>query len=149
RVTARDNRANGGGIGSAATQVNVRADSGPFVVTQPNAASNWLIGSTQTITWNVANTNLAPVSCANVRILMSINGGLSFPYVLAEDTPNDGSETLTLPVAAPTSSGISPRIKVVGKGNIFFNISPAFTLTLPANSIQFSSSGYNGSEADN
>jgi len=149
RVTVRDNRANGGGIGSAATQVNVRADSGPFVVTQPNAASNWLIGSTQTITWNVANTNLAPVNCANVRILMSINGGLSFPYVLAEDTPNDGSETLTLPVAAPTSSGISPRIKVVGKGNIFFNISPAFTLTLPANSMQFSSSAYSGSEADN
>ena len=80
---------------------------------------------------------------------MSVNGGLSFPYVLADDTPNDGTETLTLPVAAPTSSGISPRIKVVGRGNVFFNISPAFTLTLPANSIQFSSASYSGSEGDN
>jgi hypothetical protein len=79
---------------------------------------------------------------------MSVNGGSSFPIVLADDTPNDGSETLTLPVAAPTSSGIASRIKVVAKGNIFFNISPAFTISQPANSVQFSNAGYTGFESD-
>jgi hypothetical protein len=149
RVTGRDNRSSGGGIGSAATQVNVRADSGPFVVTQPASGANWTIGSSQTITWNVANTDAPPISCSRVRILMSVNGGLSFPIVVADDTANDGSETVTLPVAAPASGGISARIKVVAKGNIFFNISPPFNLTLPANSIQFSSSSYSASEGDN
>jgi hypothetical protein len=80
---------------------------------------------------------------------MSVNGGSSFPIVVAEDTANDGSETVTLPVAAPTSGGVSARIKVVAKGNVFFNISPPFNLTLPANSIQFSSSSYSASEGDN
>jgi hypothetical protein len=149
RVTARDERFNGGGINSAATQVNVRADSGPFVVTQPASGANWIIGTTQTIMWNVANTNLSPINCNSVRILLSVNGGGSFPIVLAEDTPNDGSETLTLPVAIPSSSSTSVRIKVMAKGNVFFNISPAFTISQPANSMQFSSSSYSASEGDN
>ena len=149
RVTARDNRVAGGGIGSAATQVNVRADSGPFVVTQPASGANWTIGSSQTITWNVANTDAPPISCSRVRILMSVDGGLSFPIVVADDTANDGSEMVTLPVAAPSSGGISARIKVVAKGNVFFNISPRLNIILPASSIQFSSSSYSASEGDN
>jgi hypothetical protein len=149
RVTARDNRFDRGGINSAATQVSVRADSGPFIVTQPASGANWAIGTTQTITWNVAGTNLPPINCNSVRILMSVNGGSSFPIVLSDDTPNDGTETLMLPVAAPTSGGIAARIKVVAKGNIFFNISPALTISQPANSMQFSSSTYSGSEGDN
>jgi hypothetical protein len=149
RVTARDNRGDGGGINSDATQVNTRADSGPFVVTQPASGATWLIGSTQTIMWDVANTASAPISCERVRILMSVNGGLHFPIVLADDTPNDGSETLTLPVVAPTSSSISTRIKVVAKGNVFFNTSPAVTMSQPANSMQFGSATYSGSEGAN
>ena len=149
RVTVRDNRFDGGAINSDGTQVNVRADSGPFVVTQPDAGVNWVIGTPQTITWNVANTNLPPVSTGRVRILLSTNGGLSFPYVLTDDTPNDGSETLTLPVAAPTSGGISARIKVAARENVFFNISQGFNLTVPANSMQFNSSTYSASEGDN
>ena len=149
RVTARDNNFNGGGINSAATQVNVRADSGPFVVTQPSSGASWATGTTQTITWNVANTNLPPISCDRVRILMSANGGLNFPIVLAEDTLNDGSETVTLPVVESFSSSFPARIKVVAKGNVFFNISPNFTIFAPVNSMQFSSSNYSASEGDN
>jgi len=142
RVTARDNRSGGGGINSAATQVNVRNDAGPFTVTSPTSSSSWPVGSTQTVTWNVANTSGAPINAATVRITLSVNG-VSFPYILANNTPNDGSELVTLPFT-PTSSA---RIKVEAAGNIFFNISQGFTITGSAQpGIQFSSSAYSVNE---
>ena len=131
RVTARDNRTGGGGVNSAATQVNVRADSGPFTVTQPTSSSTWSTGSNQTVTWNVANTNIAPVSCANVKITLSTDGGTTFPIILANNTPNDGSETVTIP-GTPASGA---RVKVEAVGNIFFNISQGFTVSGSANTI--------------
>ena len=80
---------------------------------------------------------------------MSVNGGSSFPIVVADDTANDGSETVTLPVTDPTGTSASARIKIVAKGNVFFNISAPFKITLPVDSIQFSSSAYSASEEDN
>ncbi|MEK6282885.1 MAG: reprolysin-like metallopeptidase [Acidobacteriota bacterium] len=129
RVTARDNRTGGGGVSSAATQVNVRADAGPFIVTQPMATTGWTTQSIQTVTWDVANTNNAPVSCSTVRISLSTDGGDSFPIVLANNTPNDGSEVVTIP-GTPSPSC---RVKVESIGNIFFNISQNFSLTGAAN----------------
>jgi hypothetical protein len=97
RVTVRDNRLSGGGTASDDMILNVRSDSGPFQVTQPNTAVTWAAGSTQTVTWNEALTSLAPVSCANVKISMSTDGGNTFSIVLAASTPNDGSETVAIP----------------------------------------------------
>ena len=125
RVTARDNRSGGGGQSSAATQVDVRSDAGPFTVTQPASGANWPTGSIRTVTWNVANTNGAPVSCANVRILLSTDGGTTFPITVLSSTANDGSEDVTVP-GTPTPSA---RIKVEAIGNIFFNISAGLTIT--------------------
>jgi hypothetical protein len=122
RVTVRDNRAGGGAASSDATQVNVRADAGPFTVNQPPAP--WNVKTVQTVTWNVANTNNAPVSCDTVRITLSRDDGFTFPIILANSTPNDGSETVTIP-GAPSSFS---RIKVEAVGNIFFNISPQFQI---------------------
>jgi len=119
RCTVRDNRAGGGGINDATTQVNVRADSGPFVITAPNTAVTAVGGSQLTVTWNVANTTAAPVNAANVKISLSTDGGNTFPFVLAASTPNDGSEAVTLPNVSATTA----RIKVEAVGNIFFDIS--------------------------
>jgi hypothetical protein len=41
-----------------------------------------------------------------VNIKLSIDGGLTYPYLLAADTPNDGNETITVP--ATPASQISP-----------------------------------------
>lgn len=118
-VTVRDNHPGGGGVNTGAMRVNVSAGSGPFAVAQPDSSIAWKAGSTQTVTWNVANTSSAPVNCGNVRVLLSIDGGSSFPITLVSSTPNNGAATIQVP-NTPTSTA---RVKVEAIGNIFFSIS--------------------------
>ncbi len=119
RLTARDNRAGGGGVNWASTTVTVNAAAGPFVVTQPDTTVSWPGNSVQTVTWNVANTTAAPVSCANVAIDLSTDGGNTWGATLAASTPNDGSENVALP-NTPTAQA---RVRVSCADNIFFDIS--------------------------
>ena len=105
------------------------------MVTQPNTNVSWIAGSPQTITWNVASTTGAPVSCANVKILMSTDGGFTFPHVLSANTVNDGTELITLPVVAATTTA---RVKIESIGNIFFDISNTnFTITPAVSGFSF------------
>jgi hypothetical protein len=106
--------------------VTVSSASGPFAVSSPNTAVSWTGGSSQTVTWTVASTTAAPVSCANVKISLSTDGGQTFPTVLAASTANDGTEVVTIPNTPTTTA----RIKVEAVGNIFFDISNTnFTIT--------------------
>ncbi|MCX6896832.1 MAG: M12 family metallo-peptidase [Verrucomicrobia bacterium] len=125
RVTARDNRAGGGGVNTADMQVTVTSAGGAFAITSQNT-SNTLAGAT-TVTWNVAGTTNAPVSCANVKISLSTDGGATFPTVLLASTPNDGSETVTLPNLTTHAA----RLKVEAIGNIFFDINNANFSIIP------------------
>lgn len=143
RLTVRDNSAyipSPAKVGQTAytdVLVTVTNTSGPFTVTQPNTNVSWAAGSTQTITWNVASTTNSPVSCANVKISLSTDGGQSFPYILAASTPNDGSEAVSLPSVQNTTTA---RIKVEAVGNIFFDISNTnFTLTSSGPDFDFAS----------
>ena len=72
-----------------------------------------------TVTWDVANTTAAPVSAAMVDIYLSADGGMTYPFLLASATANDGSEMVALPAVATTQA----RIKVKGTDNIFFDLS--------------------------
>ncbi len=127
QVVARDNRADGGGINTATAQVVVDGNSGPFTVTAPNTGVSIPSGSTQTITWNVANTTNAPVNATDVQISLSLDGGNTFPIVLRGATPNDGTESVAFPFLLQSNSA---RIKIKAVGNIFFDISDAnFTIT--------------------
>ena len=98
RLTARDGR---GGVNSAATTLLLATGAGPFLVTSPNTAVTLDGGSTQNLTWNLANTDAAPVSTANVKITLSADGGITYPYTLAASTPNDGSAAVTSPTCPP------------------------------------------------
>ncbi|WP_337873093.1 reprolysin-like metallopeptidase [Ignavibacterium sp.] len=119
RLVARDNRPAGGGVNYAQMQFQVDGNSGPFTVTSPNTNVSWPGLSQQTITWNVSNTNIAPVNCTNVNLLLSVDGGQTYPFILTANTPNDGSELVTLPDNPTTTA----RIKVEAAGNVFFDIS--------------------------
>ena len=68
RVTARDARPGGGAIGYAESKVTIAPLAGPFRVTsQP--ISEVLYGTlAETITWDVAGTDAAPINVANVKI---------------------------------------------------------------------------------
>lgn len=99
--------------------VTVSNSSGPFAVTAPNTNVTWAGNSAQTVTWSVANTTASPVSCANVKISLSTDGGLTFPTVLVASTANDGSQVVTIPATPSTTA----RIKIEAVGNIFFDIS--------------------------
>jgi hypothetical protein len=126
RLIARDNKVGGGGYGWGSLTITVSAAAGPFLVTSPNTAVTWSANTPQTITWDIANTNIAPVSCSNVNIKLSTDGGTTFPTTLISNTPNDGSEIINLPLVSTSTA----RIKVEAADNIFFDISNTnFTIT--------------------
>jgi hypothetical protein len=125
RVSVRDNNPAAGGVNSANTVVT-SSGTAPFLVTAPNTAVSLPGGTSTTVTWNVAATNVAPINTANVNILLSTDGGNTFPTTLVAGTPNDGSQAVTLPTASSTQA----RVKVEASGNIFFDVSDAnFTIT--------------------
>lgn len=128
QLVARDNRAGGGAIRSANTAVTVSNTSGPFAVTSPNTAVSIPGNTNQTVTWNVASTTAAPVSCANVDILLSTNGGTTFPTVLLANTPNDGTQSVFFPNAGTATA----RVKIKCSTSCFFDISNVNFTMVPA-----------------
>ena len=120
----------GGVTSSDSLKLLVTSTAGPFVVTAPDAANlTWAGGSTQTVTWDVAGTTAAPVSCATVNIRLSTDGGLTYPTYLARGVANNGTATVTTPNVATATA----RIMVEAADNYFFDISNAnFAITTTA-----------------
>ncbi|OBW41173.1 Ser-Thr-rich glycosyl-phosphatidyl-inositol-anchored membrane family protein [Chryseobacterium sp. MOF25P] len=122
RFTSRDNKAGGSGNNSDDMVVTVNAGAGPFTLTSQNTAGVvWTEGQSYTITWNVANTTAAPVSTPNVTILLSKDGGLTWPTVLVASAPNNGTYNYTVPGGLGNTVN-NARIMVKGLNNIFFNV---------------------------
>ncbi len=119
RVTARDLRGTVGCTDEDNMNITVNTGSGPFRVTNPDLPVTWTEGQNETVTWDVAGTSGAPVSCANVDILLSYDGGLTYPVTLAAGVPNDGSQNINIPIGP----SITARVMVICSDNIFFDIS--------------------------
>jgi hypothetical protein len=126
RLTVRDNHPFSSTAPAAVGQtaftdvvVTVANTGGPFAVTSPNTNVTWTAGGTATVTWSVNGTDLAPINCQLVNILLSTDGGNTFSTALASNSPNDGTEIVTV----PSTPGSNNRIKVEAAGNIFFDIS--------------------------
>jgi hypothetical protein len=122
RVTVRDNSPGAGGCSEYQnTTISTVASAGPFLVTYPNTSGiTWAPASMQTVTWAVANTNASPINAANVNIYLSTDGGLTFPSLLIANTPNDGSQSIIVPVVPLTTTA---KIMVIAANGTFFDIS--------------------------
>ncbi len=122
-LTVRDNDARGGQTDSDEMTITNVAAAGPFTVTSQNTDQIvWTPGETEIITWNVAGTTGNGVNTANVNILLSTDGGLTYNTTLASNVPNDGSHSIVV----PNVSAAKCRIMVEGAGNIFFNLNTSF-----------------------
>ncbi|GMN10423.1 hypothetical protein MTsPCn9_31110 [Croceitalea sp. MTPC9] len=123
--TARDNAVGGGQVASELTKVTTVNAAGPFVITSQTTNETYLAGSIQQITWDVANTNNAPVNAQLVDMLLSVDGGLTFPFLIADDIPNTGSAAIQIPGDATSQA----RIMVKAANNIFFAVNSSnFTI---------------------
>jgi subtilisin-like proprotein convertase family protein len=116
--TARDSHPNGGQTKTDNNQLTVSSTIGPFEVTsQADSGISWTQGSTQTITWNTNGAETL-VGSSNVNILMSIDGGQTFPITLATAVPNDGSQDITVPDVTAEQC----RIWIEPTGNLYFAV---------------------------
>lgn len=106
RLQVSDQNPLGGAFSSAEATVTVIGSAGPFV--QTTSSTDWLTG-TETVTWDVAGTDLVPVSCDAVDILLSVDDGSTFDIVLVQSSENDGTETVNVP--AVISSRARLRVK--------------------------------------
>ncbi|MFT7121239.1 MAG: subtilisin-like proprotein convertase family protein [Neolewinella sp.] len=118
RLTARDRNAQAGGVDWKEMHFFAEETAGPFIVNNP-ADDVWNVGDFQEVTWDVANTDQAPVNCKRVNVLMSTNGGANFNIVLAENVVNNGSTFVTVPQEAISGD---VHIMVEAADNIFLNI---------------------------
>ncbi|MDP2688444.1 MAG: zinc-dependent metalloprotease family protein [Aequorivita sp.] len=121
RYTVRDNVPGGSSSASDNMLLTTDANSGPFVVTSQAVPTTWTIGNTETITWDVAGTDVAPVNSPNVDIWFSTDGGLTYPVSIALNVPNNGSALINVPNLNTTTG----RLMVMSSNNIFYDLNNA------------------------
>ncbi len=128
RLTVRDNHPEGGGVNDAQVAFKSTDQAGPFVVTSQTTPSSYEVNEIIEVTWDVSNTNASPVNCSFVRLLLSTDGGYTYPITLLENTPNDGKADVTIPNTLTSAA----RIKVEAVDNVFYNINTVnFNITAP------------------
>ena len=121
RLTVRDNRAGGGGVNYDTVQFSIANNTDSFLVRLPNDGTEiWKEGRPAEITWDVANTNVSPVNATQVDILLSMDGGYTYPVTLATNVENTGSSTVFVPQGVATNTA---RVRIQASNSIFFDIS--------------------------
>lgn len=125
RLTARDGKS---GQDTLDLLIKVAGSAGPFrVVSQSADTIINFTDNTFTVSWNVANTNLAPVSCANVAIELIAFDSEAYTrhtvHTLVPSTPNvNGSAIVSVPsqwIQYPSRG----RLRVRCLDNIFYALS--------------------------
>jgi hypothetical protein len=71
------------------------------------------------VSWNVANTNIFPVNAQFVDILLSTDGGVTFPYTVVTRASNFGTKQ----ICVPNLNTSSARLMVKASNGTFFNVS--------------------------
>lgn len=125
KLTVRDNNVEASGIVWDEYKVSVTDKAGPFKITYPETADKFKVGQLITVTWDVANTDKAPVNCQLVNIFGSYSSAIKDDdpnlIPLALGVPNNGSRNITIP------NKLSNLFRIVIKAadNIFLTASKA------------------------
>ncbi|WP_264559869.1 zinc-dependent metalloprotease [Flavobacterium sp. N2270] len=125
RLTARDNVAGQGQTNFANSTITVASKTALTVTMAANTV--YPVGSAQTVVWTGATGTSGHSTIAggtNVDISFSADNGATWTVLLA-GTPNDGSQSVTLPSGV---QGAYCRFMVKASANIFFNISQPFAV---------------------
>ncbi|NHM06604.1 T9SS type A sorting domain-containing protein [Flavobacterium sp. CYK-4] len=143
-LVVRDNRSPLGGQTQRGTMNITFASVGPFKVTSQAATEAWAQNSSQTVTWDVAGTDGNGINVSQVNIKLSTDGGLTYPYTLATNTANDGSEVITAPDLVATNC----RVMVESVGNVFFAINSkpfyvGYEMVTDCNTYNYSGAAFN------
>ena len=118
-LLVRDNNPKGGQT-DRKNVVLVTKDFGPFKVTSQATTDYWTQNYPASITWDVAGTDANGIDTQNVKILLSVDGGKTFDYVLAESVPNNGSYTFTVPAGLGITN--KARIMIKAIDNVFLAV---------------------------
>lgn len=120
RFTVRDNNVQAGGTDSDEMVITVTND-GPLHVSYPNAPGlNVTANSTMNVMWDVNNTNNIK---NQVNIMLSLDGGYTYPITLASNTPNNGSKDVIIPNVPSTATARIKVVAVLNNNAEFFDIS--------------------------
>jgi len=105
RVIAYDADANEGEDASDGNFTIADGEAPVVAVIQPNGGETWPVDSLFDITWTATDN----IGVASVDIMLSSDGGASYPHIIATGEANDGTYSWQVDTAATTEA----RVKVV------------------------------------
>jgi hypothetical protein len=91
-----------------------------ITVTTPAAGATWMEGTMQTVSW--ASNGMS----GGVNIMLSTDGGVTFPIVLASNTANDGRDTILVPNNSSNTCRV--RVESVTNPSVFGDNPGNFTI---------------------
>ncbi|MFQ3235301.1 MAG: hypothetical protein ACI9C4_000855, partial [Paraglaciecola sp.] len=115
RISVRDAK---GGVNTADVALQVINTGAPFAVLEPVTGTIWQSSTLQTVRWNTADTELAPINCQSVDIRLDLDGDNKFDGLVLSDTPNDGEQVVRVPNTASTQV----RLQVLCHDNVFYSL---------------------------
>lgn len=111
-----------GGVSFDDTKITVIDSGKAFALNTPSPEIVWRENNNN-IRWQVADTNMAPINCSAVDVLLSRNNGTSFDIMLADNIANNGNSNISLAGFCANEVNTSQaRIKLVCRDNIFYAI---------------------------
>lgn len=118
RVTVRDNN---GGVNADDINVSVVNTGEAFSLSQPSCGDIWVGNETVDISWNTGDSELSPISCSNVDILLDTSSENSFSTTIASGIINNGQASVTIPSVDSDQS----RLMIKCSDNVFYAVNPS------------------------
>lgn len=115
RVSVKDGK---GGVNTADVDLQVIDTGLSFSVLEPASGTSWQGNTLQTVRWNTADTELAPINCQSVNIRLDLDGDNLFNTLALSATPNDGEQA----VSVPNSASSQVRLQLQCSDNVFYSV---------------------------